>query len=161
MKQIFLITALGAITGLGLATAQAASPNPQFLGTWVMDVSKIQPQPPSPPKSVVVRVRDLGGGRWITDVVTELADGTRQTRAGIPVNNDGTPTPIPGSMIGDSVQSSFPDAHTRVLTATKGGKTVQTEVSKLSADGKQMVLTVDAVTPDGKQLHRREIFNRK
>lgn len=172
MKKTCLTTALrtahtvaltplvGAIMGLWLTVAQAAPPNPQFLGTWVLDISSMQPPPPVRPKIVVVMIKDAGGGAWVSNVLTEMPDGTRHSRAGIPVRNDGVPTPVIDNPLLDSVKAAFPDARTRVLTGSKGGRPLQTETYKLSADGKRMVLTTTGTTPDGKPIQRTEIFNR-
>lgn len=160
MKQKFLTTALAAIACLWLATAYAATPNPQFLGTWVMDVSKMQPAPPVMPKSVTVTTKDVGGGKWVNEMVAEMPDG-KHTRPGFPVSIDGTPTPIPGNPMMDSVKVTAPDANTMVITGSKSGKTVQTETYKLSANGKQLFLTSEGTAPDGKPVHRTETFNRK
>jgi hypothetical protein len=164
MKQKFLMTTIGAIACLWLASAQAAAPNPQFLGTWELDLSKTQPQPPAGdpkmmPKSITVNVKDLGGGKWTSEMVIEMADGTKQTQPSTPVSIDGTPTAIPNSPI--VVTLTFPDKNTGVVNAVRDGTTVSTETYKLSADGKQMVHTTDAIGPDGNQVHMVQILNKK
>jgi hypothetical protein len=166
MKQNFLMTTVGAVAGLWLASAQAAVPNPQFLGTWKVDLSTIQPppegDPKKAPKSVTVTVKDVGGGKWTTEIVIEMADGTKQTRPPQPpVSVDGKPTPVSGNLTMDSVTLSCPEPNTAVVTALKDGKPVSTETSKLSADGKRMVHTIDATGPDGNPLHITEILNKK
>jgi hypothetical protein len=163
MKHKLLMTTLGAVVCLWLATAQAATPNPQFLGTWEVDLSKTQPMPPPgpSPKSVTVTVKDAGGGKWTTEIVTEMPDGTKQTRQQLPVMVDGSTTPISGNGGMDHAVVTWPDPSTAVVTFLKDGKVVQTETSKLSADGKQMLHTVDATRPDGSAFHETEVLNKK
>jgi hypothetical protein len=165
MKQKLLITTIGAAACLWLTSAQAASPNPQFLGTWDMDMSTAQPMPGSDPKmapkSVTVTIKDVGGGKWANEVVIEMADGTKQTRPAVAVSIDGTPTPVSGNQMMDSVTVKFPDPDTAVVTVVKDGKTVATETSKLSSGGRQMVHTVDTTGKDGKPVHTSEMLHKK
>jgi hypothetical protein len=161
MKQKFLMTTIGAVACLWLASAQAAAPNPQFLGTWEVDLAKTQPQAPVMPKSVTVTVKDVGGGKWASEVVIVTADGKKQTPPPTPVSIDGTPTPVTGNPMADSLTLTAPDKDTAVVIGQKGGKTVITETSKLSADGKQMVHTRDTTGPDGKPVHVVEVLNKK
>jgi hypothetical protein len=161
MKQNFLVTTIGAVACLWLATAQAAAPNPQFLGTWEIDLSKSQP-PADEVKSITVTIKDVGGGKWTSETAIEMADGTKPTRPQPPpVSMDGTPTPVSGNPLFDSLTVSCPDPNTVIATARKGGKLVLTETSKLSADGKRIVHTEDGTDPDGNPLHITSILNKK
>jgi hypothetical protein len=166
MKQRFLMTTIAAVAYLWLASAQAAVPNPQFLGTWEVDLSKTRPPPAGDPKkvpkSVTVTVKDVGGGKWATEFLIEMGDGTKQTPPPQPpISMDGKVTPVAGNPTLDSVTVNWPDPNTAVVTALKDGMPVSTETSKLSADGKQIVHTIDTTGPNGKWLHFTEILNKK
>jgi hypothetical protein len=167
MQQKLLMTIIGAVACLWLASAQAAAPNPQFLGTWEVDLSKTQPQPPPggdpkmTPKSVTVTIKDVGGGKWANEIVVEMADGTKQTPPSMPVSIDGTPVPITGNPMADSLVVTSPDPNTTTVTVLKDGKVVSTQTSRLSADGKQLVYTTDATGPDGKPFHMTQVLNKK
>jgi hypothetical protein len=162
MKQKLLMTTIGAIACLWLASAQAAPPNPQFLGTWALDLSKT-PQPPAGtpgPKSVTVTVRDVGGGKWVDEVVIEMADGTKQSPPATPFSLDGKPNVIPENPE-VTITVTSPEPNTVIATIMHNGTTVETQTSKLSADGKQIVHTTDGTGQDGSPVHRVEILNRK
>jgi hypothetical protein len=163
MKQKLLMTTIGTIAFLWLASAQAAPPNPQFLGTWALDMSKSQPQPPAGtpgPKSVTVTVRDVGGGKWVSEVVIEMADGTKQSRPATTVSMDGKPVVNPENP-DVSITVTSPDSNTVIATVMKDGMTVETNTYKLSADGKQMVHTTDGIGPDGSPMHGTQVLNKK
>jgi len=164
MKQKFLTVTIGAVACLWLASAQAAAPNPEFLGTWEMDLSKNQPSPGDPkkaPKRITVIVKDVGGGKWATEVTIEMADGTKQAQPSMPLRMDGTPTPVSDNPAIDSLTANSPDSNTVIVTARKDGKPVETETSKLSADGKRIVHTIDGTGPDGMPLHITQVLNKK
>ena len=164
MKQKLLMFVLGAICCSWLAAAQAAAPSPQFLGTWEMDLSKTDPQPPptgdpkTTPKSVTVTVKDAGGGKWSSELVNEMADGTKYPQPATTFNLDGTPSPATGDV---TLVVTFPDPSTAVVTAVQNGQPVSTETYKLSADGKQMVSVLDTIGPDGNPFHMTQTYNKK
>jgi hypothetical protein len=165
MKQKRLAATVAAVTAaLWIASAQAATPSPEWLGTWELDVSKSQ-QPPSdpaqpPPRSVTVTVKDLGGGKWSMQRVTVLADGKTE-EAHATISADGAPSPLSGDPRFDSGSTSFPDSHTQIVILSKAGKQVQKLTMVLSADGKHRTQTTDSTDRDGKAVHSTSIWNKK
>jgi hypothetical protein len=170
IKHRFILSALGAVACLWLAAAQAGAPSPNFLGTWEVDVSKNPPASGpaggparTPPKSITVTVKDVGGGKWTIDRVTELADGTKRQQLGTPVTIDGRPNPVANNPMFDTIVVTSPDPTTIVITRMKEGKPVVTETSKISADGKQLSFTMDAAVPgaNGNPVHATQVWNKK
>jgi hypothetical protein len=166
MKHAFVMTMMGAVACLWLATAQAGAPSPKFLGTWEMDMSRMEPAMPAggapytTPKSITVTVKE-SGGKWATEAVVVMGDGTKQTPLSTPVTVDGTPNPIPGNPMVDTLVVTLPDPNTAIATALKDGKPVSKETYQLSPDGQQLLHTIDTVGLDGNPVHVVQVLNRK
>jgi hypothetical protein len=165
MNRKITMAIMGAVAGLWLAAAQAATPDPQWLGTWEVDLSKSPPpgadttQPP--PKSVTYTFKDVGGGKWTVQPVIVHADGKKEEPPAVTVSTDGTSSPISGNPRFDSVTLTHPESRTEIATFYKAGKVVQTVTTKLSADGKQRSSSVELTDKDGKPVHATEIWNKK
>jgi hypothetical protein len=167
MKLKFIAATLGVVSGPWLALAQAAEPNPQFLGTWGVDFSKSSPNPLAPPgpppRSVTLTFKDIGGHRWWFQRITVTADGKTIPSPPMTWNTDGTPFPRSGGddPAVDSATVTYPDAKTEIFTEFKGGKPVMKRTAKLSADGRQLTVAADLTDKDGKQYHYTTIMNKK
>jgi hypothetical protein len=166
MNRKIIMTVMGAVAGLWLATAQAAAPDPQWLGTWELDTSKSQAPPyvdttQSPPKSITYTFKDAGGGKWTYQQVTVLSDGKKVESAPGTFTTDGSPSPVSGDPQIDSVTVTYPDSHTEIAIFFKAGKVVAKQSTKLSADGKQRSSSVESTGKDGKPVHSTQIWNKK
>jgi hypothetical protein len=165
MNLKLLIAPLAAVASLFLVPAQAATPSPEMLGTWEVDLSKSQSPPDTSgpqPKSVTMTLKDIGGGKWLRQRSVVLADGKKQDRPPVEFSTaDGAASLVSGDPLADSATSSFPDSHTVLITFSKGGKTVAKDTVKLSADGKQVVEDVDTTDRNGKPYHFTLFWNKK
>jgi hypothetical protein len=154
-------TALAAIGGACVVNAAFAAPSSQFLGTWAGDHSTLTPIAGLPvPKSIMVTITDIGGGKWSMTTKVVTSDGRIVAREPLSLAVDGPPTPVldnPGSM----VVTSSPDANTLILTQTKGGTVVEKTTLKLSAGGKRQVETSETTGPHGSPIRLTTILNRK
>jgi hypothetical protein len=162
MHRILGATALAGIAGACVASAALAAPSPQFVGAWTLDVSKMPPGPAgeAPPKSVTLVTKEAGG-RWTSTIEIVGPDGKTSTQELASYTADGSPTPFTSDPAIDTIVVTSPDPNTLVLKESKAGKLVQTETIKLSADGKQQVVTAEGVGPDGKPASSTETWNRK
>jgi hypothetical protein len=166
MNRKIIGAIIGSVAGLWLAAAQAATPDPQFLGTWEVDLSKSPPLPGAnttqpPPKSVTYIFKDAGGGKWTVQPVIVQADGKKEEPPLATVSTDGTSSPISGNPDFDSVTLTFPDSRTSIATFSKAGKVMRKSTAKLSADGKQQSGSVESTDKDGKPVHTTMIWNKK
>jgi hypothetical protein len=166
LSQRFIMTAALAVASLWLASAQAATPNPQVLGIWELDISKSERPPgdPSgpPPKSITRTFKDVGGGKWTHQIVVELADGKKMEQPITTFNTaDGATTTISGDSQADSMTITYRDSSTAIATFLKNGKPVEKQVDKLSADGKQLLEEVQTTDKDGKPVHYTAVWNKK
>jgi hypothetical protein len=154
-KQLFL--SLVAAAALVFATVNAnAAPNPKFIGTWSLDLSKV-PASANPPKSVTLVTADVGGGKWKTTIATVAADGKTGGNE-VTYAVDGKDYPVTGSAMVDTNSFTSPDPNTLVIVEKKGGKLVDTLTTKLSADGNTQTATT--VSADGKTT-TTDVWNRK
>ncbi|MFZ1991290.1 MAG: hypothetical protein WAW96_16140 [Alphaproteobacteria bacterium] len=162
MRRVFFAAA--AVAGLSLAAVCAnAAASPKFLGTWVLDLSKMPPPAagaPPAPKSITMVTSDAGGGKWNSAVDAVGADG-KTTHQEATYSLDGKPSAVTGEGNVDSVEVTSPDPNTLVIAESKAGKPVGKVTSKLSADGKQQNVTIEGTGPDGKPMSRTETWNRK
>jgi hypothetical protein len=161
-----IMTIMGAVAGLWLAAAYAAVPDPQWLGTWELDIAKSQaPQyvDPAqwPPKSVTYTFKDAGGGKLTVQRVVVRSDGKKVESAPDTIATDGSPSPISGNPRADSVTVTYPDSHTEIVTFFKAGKTVAKQTIKLSADGRQRISSVESTDKNGKPVHTTQTWNKK
>jgi hypothetical protein len=164
MNRKIIMTIMGTVAGLWLAAAQAATPDPQWFGTWEMDLSKSTTPPGAtqpPPKSITVTFKDAGVGKWSVQPVRVQADGKKEEPPMYILSTDGTSSPVPGNPNVDSITATFSDSHTEIVTFLKAGKVVRKATVKLSADGKQRSSSVESTDKDGKPVHTTEIWNKK
>jgi hypothetical protein len=166
MHRKIISAIIGSVAGLWLAAAHAATPDPQWLGTWEVDLAKSPPAPGAnttqpAPKSVTYIFKDAGGGKWTVQPVIVHADGKKEEPPLATVSTDGTPSPVSGNPDFDSVTLTYPDSRTEIATFSKAGKVVSKSTTKLSADGKQQSASVESTGKDGKPVHTTEIWNKK
>jgi hypothetical protein len=131
----------------------------QLLGTWTVDVSKLDQA--DPPVSVTMVFAEGGGGRYSLsfDIVTR--DGQHIHTGGVPFMPDGSLASVPDSYELDLVTSATPNLRTLVLGGARQGVPAHTRVWTLSDDGKSMIETIVGHI-DGKTPHiRTAIWTRR
>jgi hypothetical protein len=138
---------------ISMLTPASADEKHLLLGTWNVDVSKLEQA--DPPASVTMVFADAGGGRYSLsfDIVTR--DG-QHIHAG---NNstfkpDGSLVSVPDSYELDLVTFSMPNSRTLVMGGALAGHPSHTRIWSLSDDGKSMIETIVGHI-DGKTPHIR------
>jgi hypothetical protein len=124
-----------------------------LLGTWNVDVSKLEQT--DPPASVTMVLADAGGGSYSLsfDIVTR--DGQHiHTGGNKTFKPDGSLVSVPDSYELDTVTFSMPNRRTLVMGAALAGHPTHTRVWSLSDDGKSMTETIVGHI-DGKTPHIR------
>ena len=128
-----------------------------LLGTWSVDVSKLQQ--PSPPKSVTIKLEEAGNGAYHMTVDIEASDGSK-SHGESTFNPDGTAASGTGSADVDVVSMTMPSKRILVMGAGKGGQPTSSRVFSLSDDGKHMIETVIRHLPDGTPYTRVNTWTR-
>ena len=122
-----------------------------LLGTWNVDVSKLNT--PNPPASVTMVLAEAGDGsyRMTVDIVTR--DG-KTIHAGSPFKPDGSLFAVSGSDELDVATFAMPNRKSLVMGAALAGQPRHTRVWTLSDDGSYMTETIVGHV-DGKTPHIR------
>jgi hypothetical protein len=141
------------IVSLGLLLASLVASAPAFsgdkhmlLGTWSVDVSKMQQ--PDPPKSVTLVLAESGEGSYKMSVDIVRSDGAKSHAEGT-FKSDGTASPAVGSPDLDIASMTMPSKRILVMAAGYSGKPSSSRVWSLADDDKHMIETVLRHLPDG------------
>jgi len=145
---------------ISVLTPACAGEKHLLLGTWGVDVSKLEQA--DPPASVTMVLGDAGDGSYTLsfDIVTR--DGQHIRVGGKSTfKPDGSLVSVPDSYELDTVTFSMPNRRTLVMGAALAGHPTHTRVWSLSDDGKSMTETIVGHI-DGKTPHiRTAIWTRR
>jgi hypothetical protein len=117
-----------------------------LLGTWSVDVTKIQQ--PNPPKSVTLTLAEAGDDTYRITVTIEAADGSKTSAEGT-FKPDGSASRPVGNLDTDVVSSRMPSRRVLVMGGGFQGKPSSSRVFSLSDDGTHMIETTIRHLPDG------------
>jgi hypothetical protein len=130
---------------LHVRDAMSGEPH-RLVGTWSVDVSKIQQ--PDPPRRVTMVLAEAGEGQYAISVEIVASDGTI-TRAGSTFRPDGSAVRVQGSLDLDLASSSMPTDRVMIMGTAMNGHPASSRVYTLSDDGSHMIETVIRHLPDG------------
>jgi hypothetical protein len=138
-------------TLLAAASPSVAGEKHLLLGTWNVDVSKLNT--PNPPASVTMVLAEAGDGSYTMSVDIVTRDG-KTIHAGSPFKPDGSLFAVSGSNELDVATFAMPNLKSLVMGAALGGQPSHTRVWTLSDDGSYMTETIVGHV-DGKTPHIR------
>ena len=147
--------AMGSVFTAGSVFAQSDS----AVGTWKLNPAKSRYSPGPAPKTNLITIVAVDNGIKLSGQGTD-AEG-KPTSINYTVTYDGKDKPVTGSPDYDSTSGKRVDANTTELTRKKEGKTVQTAVRKVSADGKTMTVTTTGKDAHGKTVHNVAVFEKQ
>jgi hypothetical protein len=147
-----------ALASLVLAVPALAQTDPAA-GTWKLNVAKSRYSPGPAPKSNVITIVVAGDTLKISSKGVDGND--KPTSTNYTATFDGKDNAIKGAAGYDTVSHKRIDANTTEQTRKKEGKTVQTAVRKVSADGKTMTVTSRGKTDDGKPLNNVAVYEKQ
>jgi hypothetical protein len=147
-----------ALAALLFAAAVVAQSDPA-VGTWKLNPEKSRYSPGPAPKSNVITIVAAGDTLKISSKGTDASD--KPTTTSYTATFDGKDGPITGNPAYDTVSHKRIDANTTEQTRKKEGKTVQTAVRKISADGKTMTVTSRGETATGRTLNNVAVYERQ
>lgn len=123
-----------------------------LLGTWSVDVSKLEPA--NRPTSVTLQFLEASNDSYLLSVDIVAANG-RPVHGGSTIfKPDGTVIAIPNSPEADVATFSMPNRKTLVMAGSLGGHPSHTRIWTLADDGKSMTETIVGHI-DGKTPHIR------
>jgi hypothetical protein len=147
--------ALGSVLFVGSAFAQSDP----AVGTWKLNPAKSRYNPGPAPKSNVITIVAAGDTLKISSKGMDASD--KPTTTNYTATFDGKDNKITGNPAYDTVSHKRIDANTTEQTRKKDGKTVQTAVRKISADGKTMTVTSRGKTDSGKDLNNVAVYEKQ
>lgn len=158
MKALMATLLLGGVLLATPASTRIAPPASPLLGSWVVDLTRLPMPPQMRPKSVTISYRDVGGGKWRTDVDVLRRDGSEDHAESIyPL--DGTPAPVAGNFEADTTAARLPEANVLVMALAKGGIPASTRIYAVAPDGRTMTETA-VYFRDGQPVMRTNHFTR-
>lgn len=128
-----------------------------FIGTWVVDRSKSDFDPPTPFQKRTLIIQEAEGG--LTFTTRTISDRLAVSETSYTGRADGTDLPIEGSAL-DAVSLRRLNATTLERTGKLRGNAVETATMKLSADGKMLTLTSKGAI-DGRTHSSSQVFYRQ
>ena len=139
------------------ASPSIAAENHLLIGTWNVDVSKLDT--PDPPASVTMVLREASSGSYMMSIDIVTRDGKTIHSAG-QFKPDGSLNTVTGSDELDTATFSMPNRRSLVMGAALAGHPSHTRVWMLSDDGTFMTETIVGHI-DGKTPHIRSAIWRR
>jgi hypothetical protein len=154
---------LASVAGLALGSVIFAGPafaqSDPAVGTWKLNGAKSRYSPGPAPKSNVITIAVAGDTLKISSQGIDASD--KPTTTNYTATFDGKDNKITGNPAYDTVSHKRIDANTTEQTRKKEGKTVQTAIRKISADGKTMTVTSRGTTDGGKALNNVAVYEKQ
>src|SRR4051812_3980765 len=151
MRSIKLLLML---TGLA-ALLMAADP---FVGTWKMNPGKTKFKRGAPPKEQTVTISESGSDMAVK-VEGIASDGSKiATQYTVPSAGGAGKIESP---VWDGITAKRINPSEREMSYLKGGKTVYTTHSKLSADGKSLTVASKGLNVLGKEVEGDVVYDKK
>lgn len=137
-------------------TAQGKEP---WVGTWKLNLAKSTYSPgPAPKSTTVVITAPNGGISQTVDIVPATGAAVHWVATG---KFDSKDVAVKGNPNGDMVSFRKINDRSYEVVTKKGGKTVQTSIVEISADGKTRTNMQTGVTADGKPLKNKAVYDRQ
>ena len=133
--------------------------NDPMVGTWKVNVSKSTYSPGPTPKSTINKFEPWEDGMKATiDIIDAQGNNIHSEAA---VKFDGKDYPIKGSPIADAVSVKRANERQTDIVWKKGGKTVMTGKSVISADGRTTTVTQTGTDPQGRTVNNVIVYDKQ
>jgi hypothetical protein len=138
------------------STLCAADP---FVGTWKMNPAKTKYKVGTAPKEQTVTITETGSNLNVK-VAGTAADGSKIS-IGYTVPTAGGPGKMMASSAYDGISGKRIGANEREMTYMKGGKSVYTVHSKVSADGNSLSVASKGLNPMGQTVDADVVYDKQ
>jgi hypothetical protein len=155
MRLMMRTIAVVWILALSALVHAQADPN---VGNWKLNLAKSKYNAGQPPKSSTVVVAAAGEGIKVT-ADTVLADGSTR-KISYTASYDGKDAPVTGTPDYDSVAITR-SGSTIEGTRKKGGMTIQTFKTVVTADGKTRTTTTTGTNAAGAKVDNVQVYDKK
>ena len=158
MRTRTLVAVLVAVVALAATTTTAQGKDP-WVGTWKLNLAKSTYSPgPAPKSTTVVITAPNGGISQTVDTVPATGAASHWVATG---KFDSKDNAVKGNPNGDTISFRKINDRSYETITKKGGKTMQTSVVEVSADGKTRTNTQTGVTADGKPMKNKAVYDRQ
>jgi hypothetical protein len=130
-----------------------------YVGTWKMNAAKGKFTKGEPSKEQTLVITEKGNDISVK-INGTASDGTKQEFA-YSVPSKGGPGKIESGTAYDGVVGKSVSPNERDMSYLKGGKTVYTAHSKVSADGKSMTVQVKGTNAIGKPIEGTAVYDKQ
>jgi hypothetical protein len=142
---------------LGFAAALCAAD--PFVGTWKMNLAKTKYKVGTPPKEQTVTITEAGTDLNIA-IAGTAADGTKISMSYTVPATGGVGKVIESSAY-DGISAKRMGPNEREVMYKKGGKTVYTSHSKVSADGNSLSVHAKGTNPLGQTVDAANVYDKQ
>ena len=132
--------------------AQAKDP---VVGMWMLDTAKSTYKPGPAPKSVMVTIEAAGKGYKVS--VDAVGPDGKPAKWGF-TSEEGKDMPVTGNPAFDTVALTRESPTNATAVYKKGGKTVATSKSSVSADGKTLTITSTGTNSAGQPFTNVAVY---
>ena len=158
-RTTFMLTII-MLFGMAIgSSSEGFAQNDPFVGTWQINLGKSKYNPGPPPMSQTVTIQADGQNHKLTLTATDAAG--KPTNSTIMRAYDGIPHPAPGNPGYDAEAATRVDAHTVIVSRSKGGKLVETDTMSVSADGKTRTFTTVGIDANGRPVGNMTVFDKQ
>jgi len=133
--------------------------NDPMVGTWKVNLSKSTYSPGPAPKNAMNKFEPWEDGMKATIDIVDAQGNKIHSEAA--VKFDGKDYPIKGSPIADVVSVKRINERETDVVWKKGGKTVMTGKSVISADGQTTTVTQTGTDPQGRTVNNVIVFDKQ
>jgi hypothetical protein len=154
MHRVHVLIVLAICAGVVAVTA-ADDP---FNGTWQLNAAKSKYDPGPAPDKATVTIKSDG---TTATVKTESTFEGKPIATSYTAKLDGTPAPLQGSPMADTVAVRKVDERTRELKSMKDGKTIGESRATVSADGKTVTVTGTGMNPKGMKVSYTAVYDKQ
>jgi hypothetical protein len=151
MRFVQLALAMSLLAGV----VSAADP---FSGTWKLNVGKSKYTPGPAPDSVTVTISSDGS---MSSVKSESSFQGKPMTTSYEAKLDGTPAPITGSPVADTIVITKIGERGRALKTMKGASIVAESRARLSDDGKVLTVTGKGLNPAGQRASYTAVYDKQ
>jgi hypothetical protein len=155
MRAHTRLIGLTGVLALAAGVAIGAQAKDPVVGMWMLDTAKSTYKPGPGPKSVMLTIDAAGKGFKVS--VDAVGPDGKPAKWGF-TSEEGKDVPVTGNPAFDTVALTQESPTNATAVYKKGGKTVTTTKSSVSADGKTLTVTATGTNPEGQPFTNVAVY---
>ncbi len=155
MRAHTRLIGLTGVLAIAAAVAIGAQGKDPAVGMWMLDTAKSTYKPGPAPKSVMLTIDAAGKGFKVS--VDAVGPDGKPAKWGF-TSEEGKDMPVTGNPAFDTAALTRESPTNATAVYKKGGKTVATAKSSVSADGKTLTITSTGTNPAGEPFTNVAVY---